>query len=148
MIIPPWVRLLIAAGALFGAFGAGWYVNGMRHDNAALRADAGRQEALNEALLAVKARTLVNLASAEYFKSVATKKLAVPVIQPVFEDWSAGKFKVVSFHAKRARGLMARFALVERLKKVDGLKQFSGEGYAYAASASDETRWVFRRQLQ
>ena len=105
-------------------------------------------EALNEALLAVKARTLVNLASAEYFKSVPTKKLSVPVIQPVFEDWSAGKFKVVSFHAKRARGLMARFALVERLKKVDGLKQISGEGYAYAASASDETRWVFRRQLQ
>ena len=105
-------------------------------------------EALNEALLEVKARTLVNLASAEYFKSVPTKKLSVPVIQPVFEDWSAGKYKVVSFHAKRARGLMARFALVERLKKVDGLKQFSGEGYAYAASASDETRWVFRRQLQ
>lgn len=50
MIIPPRVRLLIAAGALFGAFGAGWYVNGMRHENAALRADAGRQEALNKAV--------------------------------------------------------------------------------------------------
>ena len=50
MIIPPWVRLLIAAGALCGAFGAGWYVNGMRHENAALRADAGRQEALNKAV--------------------------------------------------------------------------------------------------
>lgn len=50
MIIPPWVRLLIAAGVLCGAFGAGWYVNGMRHENAALRADAGRQEALNKAV--------------------------------------------------------------------------------------------------
>lgn len=50
MIIPPWVRLLIAAGALCGAFGSGWYVNGMRHENAALRADAGRQEALNKAV--------------------------------------------------------------------------------------------------
>lgn len=50
MIIPQRVRLLIAAGALCGAFGAGWYVNGMRHENAALRADAGRQEALNKAV--------------------------------------------------------------------------------------------------
>lgn len=50
MIVPPWVRLLIAAGALCGAFGAGWYINGMRHENAALRADAGRQEALNKAV--------------------------------------------------------------------------------------------------
>ncbi len=50
MIIPPWVRLLIAAGALFGAFGAGWYVNGQRHENKALRADAGRQEALAAAV--------------------------------------------------------------------------------------------------
>lgn len=50
MIIPPWVRLLIAAGALCGAFGAGWYVNGMRHENASLRADADRQEALNKAV--------------------------------------------------------------------------------------------------
>ena len=50
MIVPPWVRLLIAAGALCGAFGAGWYVNGMRHENAVLRADADRQEALNKAV--------------------------------------------------------------------------------------------------
>lgn len=50
MIVPPWVRLLIAAGALCGAFGAGWYVNGMRHENASLRADADRQEALNKAV--------------------------------------------------------------------------------------------------
>ncbi len=110
-------------------------------------------DALNEVLLEAKARTLVNLASEEYFKSVKTKKLSVPVIQPVFEDWSgggsgAGKYKVVSFYAKRARGLMARFALVERLKKADGLKKFSAEGYAYTAVASDETRWVFRRKQQ
>jgi len=105
-------------------------------------------DALNEVLLEAKAKALVNLASEEYFKSVKTKKLSVPVIQPVFEDWSAGKYKVVSFYAKRARGLMARFALVERLKKAEGLKKFSVEGYAYAAAASDETRWVFRRKLQ
>ncbi|MFZ4535294.1 peroxide stress protein YaaA [Propionivibrio sp.] len=107
-------------------------------------------DALNSALLEVKASALVNLASQEYFKSVQVKRLAVPVIQPVFEDWSAGKsggkFKVVSFYAKRARGLMARFALTNRLKKPEGLKKFSVEGYAFAADASNESRWVFRRK--
>jgi hypothetical protein len=75
------------------------------------------------------------------------KKLAMPVIHPVFEDWSAGKFKVVSFYAKRARGLMARFALLKRLKKADGLKKFSEAGYGFDSQASDATRWVFRRKL-
>lgn len=103
---------------------------------------------LGEALRETGSSALVNLASDEYFKAVQPKKLAVPVIQPVFEDWSAGKFKVVSFYAKRARGLMARFAVVERLEKADSLKQFSGEGYAYTESASDERRWVFRRKLK
>jgi uncharacterized protein len=104
-------------------------------------------EALNVALREVQAPALVNLASEEYFTSVQPHKLAVPVIQPVFEDWSSGRFKVVSFYAKRARGLMARFALVHRLQAPEALKDFSLAGYAYAASASDATRWVFRRQL-
>lgn len=56
MIVPPWVRLLIAVGALCGAFGAGWYVNGQRHENKALRADAGRQDALNKAVEAERER--------------------------------------------------------------------------------------------
>ena len=103
-------------------------------------------EALNEALLHSKAKALVNLASAEYFKSIAPRKLAVPVIHPIFEDWSSGKFKVVSFYAKRARGLMARFAIVNRLVDPAGLQEFCSEGYAYAAEASSETHWVFRRE--
>ena len=103
--------------------------------------------ALNAALAEAKARVLVNLASQEYFKAVTVKKLSVPVIAPVFEDWSAGRFKVVSFYAKRARGLMARLALVKRLKAAEGLKDFSDEGYAYVAEASTATRWVFRRRL-
>ncbi len=104
-------------------------------------------DALNAALVEVGASVLVNLASEEYFRAIRLKKLSVPVIHPVFEDWSAGKFKVVSFYAKRARGLMARFALSRRLKKAEGLKRFSSEGYAFDAQASDATRWVFRRKL-
>ena len=103
--------------------------------------------ALNAALLEAKARVLINLASQEYFKSVPVKKLSVPVIAPVFEDWSAGRFKVVGFYAKRARGLMARLALIKRLKTAEGLKAFSDEGYTYVAEASTATRWVFRRRL-
>jgi hypothetical protein len=103
-------------------------------------------DALNLAIQESKAVVLLNLASEEYFKSVKTKKLCVPVIQPVFEDWSAGKYKVVSFYAKRARGLMARYVVTKRLKKADGLKKFSTEGYAFSAEVSTESRWVFRRK--
>ncbi len=112
-------------------------------------------DALNEALAESKSTALINLASQEYFKSIKVKQLSVPVIQPVFEDWSAGKgsdkstgqYKVVSFYAKRARGLMARFALDKRIKKADELKKFTSEGYAFDAPASDATNWVFRRAL-
>jgi hypothetical protein len=102
--------------------------------------------ALNEALLESGASALVNLASDEYFRSVHGKKLVVPVIKPVFEDWSAGKFKVISFHAKRARGLMARYAVTRRLLAPEALQNFDGEGYAFEPAASDTSRWVFRRR--
>ena len=104
---------------------------------------------LNSALQAVKARALVNLASQEYFRSIKSSRLAAPVIEPVFEDWSATqrKFKIVSFYAKRARGLMARYVLSKRLKKAQALKNFSIEGYAFSAEASTDQRWVFRRRL-
>lgn len=101
---------------------------------------------LNEALLESGASALVNLASDEYFRSVHVKKLAVPVIKPVFEDWSAGKFKVISFHAKRARGLMARFAVTRRLLAPEALQDFDSEGYSFDPAASDASRWVFRRR--
>ena len=104
-------------------------------------------DALNAAAREANAPAVVNLASAEYFKSVKEKKLAVPVVQPVFEDWSGGRFKVVSFYAKRARGMMARFAIRRRCVEPSELKSFGEEGYAFAAEASDSARWVFQRRL-
>ncbi len=104
-------------------------------------------EALDTALRKMKSSAVVNLASVEYFKSVKAKKLSVPVIQPVFEDWSAGRYKVVSFYAKRARGLMARFAVCRQIVEPSELKSFAEDGYAYDAGASDSDRWVFRRKL-
>lgn len=103
-------------------------------------------EALNSAVSEAAAPVLLNLASEEYFKAVKPKKLAVPVIQPVFQDWGSGKFRVVSFFAKRARGLMARFAIINRLTEPAGLKDFAIAGYGYAEDASSDSVWVFRRR--
>jgi cytoplasmic iron level regulating protein YaaA (DUF328/UPF0246 family) len=88
---------------------------------------------------------LVNLASEEYFKAVRGKELSCPMIQPVFEDEKNGKFKVVSFYAKRARGLMTRYALETRAETPEILKSFDREGYTYTPAASTATVWVFRR---
>ncbi len=105
-------------------------------------------DALNAALREQIVPALVNLASEEYFKAVKPKNLVAPVIQPVFEDWSGGKYKVVSFYAKRARGLMTRFAITQGIDEPEALKTFADEGYAFDAEASGHRRWVFRRRLQ
>lgn len=89
---------------------------------------------------------LLNLASDEYFKSVRPKSLRGRLVTPVFEDWKGGRYKIISFYAKRARGLMTRFVIDGRIDDVDALRDFDREGYAYAAEASDADRLVFRRR--
>ena len=91
------------------------------------------------------APVLVNLASSEYFKAVDPTALKARVVTPVFEDLQGGAYKVVGFFAKKARGLMARFAIRRRLADPDGLKAFRDGGYAFDPAASGEDRWVFRR---
>jgi len=88
---------------------------------------------------------LVNLASEEYFKAVRADRLAIPVIQPVFMDKKNDRYRVVSFHAKRARGLMARFIIEKRVEKAKELKDFAAEGYAFNPAASDARKLVFYR---
>ena len=104
-------------------------------------------EALNEAAVARKSAALVNLASEEYFKAVKRRLLNVPVITPVFEDWKGGRYKVISFYAKRARGLMARHAAVNGIRQPEKLKEFDAEGYAFNHAASSDTTWIFRRRV-
>ncbi len=104
--------------------------------------------ALNDAIAANGAEELVNLASEEYFKSVRPKLLSVPVITPVFEDWKNGKYKIISFFAKRARGMMARYAAVKGITEAAKLKRFKVDGYAFDKKASTETSWVFRRKVE
>ena len=103
-------------------------------------------EHLNSRLKKDAAPVIVNLASVEYFKAVDLKALKARVVECVFEDYKSGKYKIVSFHAKRARGLMARFAAQHALKKPEQLTAFDAEGYAYDAAASTPERLVFRRR--
>jgi len=103
--------------------------------------------ALNAELAQHKSRVLLNLASEEYFKVIKRKVLEAQVISPVFEDWKGGKYKIISFYAKRARGLMARYAALKGINQPDRLKGFDLEGYAFDASASSETSWIFRRRI-
>ena len=93
-------------------------------------------------------RIVVNLASQEYFKAADLKALKAPVVECAFEDFKGGKYKIISFHAKRARGLMVRWAVQHKAKKVADLRKFDLEGYALAESASTPTRLVFRRRLE
>lgn len=100
---------------------------------------------LNERQAGQKAPVIVNLASEEYFKSVDLKALKARVVQCVFQDWKNGAWKIISFHAKRARGLMARYAIQRRATTPRQLEGFDLEGYAFHPGASAPDRLVFRR---
>lgn len=110
----------------------------------------GRQiaEHLNERVQAQKAPVLVNLASEEYFKSVDRKALLPRVVSCVFEERKGAGYKVISFAAKRARGLMVRYAVEHGVERVEQLKGFDAEGYAYVPAASEPDRLVFRREIK
>ena len=103
---------------------------------------------LNQRLRADTSPVVVNLASQEYFKAVDRKTLKAPVVECVFEDYKGGAYKVISFHAKRARGLMVRWAVQHKAKKVADLRKFDLEGYALAEQASTPHKLVFRRKLE
>nr|WP_254431812.1 peroxide stress protein YaaA [Azonexus fungiphilus] len=103
-------------------------------------------EAINAELDAMPQPVAVNLASEEYFKAAIGRKFKGRLIQPVFEDWKNGRYKIISFFAKRARGLMTRYVVLNRLTDPEGLKAFDSDGYAFAPEASDATSWVFRRR--
>ena len=92
-------------------------------------------------------RVVINLASQEYFKSVDLKALKAPVVECVFENFKGGQYKIISFYAKRARGLMVRWAVQHKARHVADLRKFDLDGYAYAGAASTPERLVFRRRI-
>ena len=103
---------------------------------------------LNAALQAQGDNVVINLASDEYFKSVKPKKLDADIIKPVFLDEKNGKFKVISFYAKKARGLMSRFIIQNRLTKPEQLTGFNSEGYFFDEASSGKNELVFKRHEQ
>ncbi len=104
-------------------------------------------EHLNTQLAQEASPVIVNLASHEYFKAVDSKVLKARVVECVFEDFKGSDYKVISFFAKRARGLMARYAIQKRIKDVKKLQAFCAEGYAFNAHISSPDRLVFRRKV-
>jgi cytoplasmic iron level regulating protein YaaA (DUF328/UPF0246 family) len=103
---------------------------------------------LNTRLAKDKQPVVVNLASEEYFKSVDLGALNARIIQCVFQDQKAGAYKIISFYAKRARGLMARYVIENRINTPSKLSGFSLEGYRFSPEVSTEDKLVFRRAEQ
>ncbi|AFI85598.1 peroxide stress protein YaaA [Methylophaga nitratireducenticrescens] len=98
-----------------------------------------------EAEPALKDGVLVNLASNEYFKAVDAKKLKATIITPIFKDWKNGQYKMISFYAKKARGLMSRYIIDQQINSPEKLKQFDSDGYRYSEEMSQKNDWVFIR---
>ena len=104
-------------------------------------------EYLNQRQPGPRSSVVVNLASVEYFRAARRPALRARVVDCVFEDFKAGQYKVISFFAKRARGLMCRWAIDQRVGSVRALRGFDAEGYSFAAAESAPERLVFRRRL-
>ncbi|GAB3469893.1 peroxide stress protein YaaA [Polaromonas eurypsychrophila] len=101
---------------------------------------------LNQRAAADTSPVVVNLASLEYFKAVDRKALKPRVVSCVFEEFKGGKYKIISFNAKRARGLMARYAIEKKIASVKKLESFDAEGYRFEPAVSAPDRLVFRRK--
>ena len=102
-------------------------------------------DTLNEDLASVNTDVLINLASNEYFKAVKPKGLKADVITPQFKDLKNGQYKMISFFAKKARGVMARYVIDNRITDPEALKAFNGSGYYFSEEHSQGPQWVFLR---
>ncbi len=108
--------------------------------------DGKLTENLNSLLTHEKPPVLINLASKEYFSAIKLKTLAAEVITPVFKDYSGGKYRVLSFFAKKARGAMVAYIIRNKITATKKLKDFNNDGYRYSAADSTESNLVFLRK--
>lgn len=102
-------------------------------------------EKLNEELSSHKSKFLINLASNEYFKVVRPRVLDAEIVTPAFKERKNGDYKMIGIFAKKARGLMTRYMIKNRIDKPEGLKDFDLDGYAYNEKLSTDNNWVFTR---
>lgn len=103
-------------------------------------------EKLNKQLKKLNSDELINLASNEYFKSVKPKSLHANIVEPVFKDWKNGQYKVISFFAKKARGLMSAYIIKNGLTCAEDIKSFDWGGYTLNNAMCEDNRWVFTRK--
>ena len=103
---------------------------------------------LNTELAQGNTDVLVNLASNEYFKSVKKKQLNANIITPQFKDWKNGQYKMISFYAKKARGLMSAYIIQNQIMDAEAIKAFDVDGYYYSPEQSTASDWVFLRDDQ
>jgi hypothetical protein len=103
---------------------------------------------LNEDIKDSGSKELVNLASNEYFKSVQLKYLDSEVITPIFKDFKNGKYKIISFYAKKARGMMAAYIIKNKIKNAEDIKSFNIDGYRFDNDMTRDNNWVFTREEQ
>ena len=102
-------------------------------------------EILKEDIEAINASAIINLASKEYFKAIDTKSLDIPIIEIVFKEYRGDQLKFISFNAKKARGVMARYLSVKGYKKPQSLQKFSEDGYQFDPELSTEKQYTFTR---
>lgn len=102
-------------------------------------------KAIDKDLKDHNSKVLINLASNEYFKAVPTKSLKAPVVTPVFQELKDGRARVISFLAKKARGMMARYIVDHRIDNPEVLKNFTAGGYRFDRAQSTDKKWVFKR---
>ena len=100
---------------------------------------------LSERINEFEHKEIVNLASKEYFSALHSKVLKAKIITPVFKEKRGDVLKIISFSAKKARGMMARFAVKNRIEHSEGLKSFTEGGYTYRAELSSDVEWLFVR---
>jgi len=103
---------------------------------------------VNQELSMHSSPVLINLASDEYYHVMSPKDIPYKIIQPVFMDKKNGKFKVISFYAKKARGLMSRFMIKNQIDTPELLHTFDAEGYLYNPDMSTDVKWTFTRDQE
>lgn len=103
-------------------------------------------KAINQQLEKLDNKTIINLASNEYFKAVKPKLIQGNIITPIFKDWKNGQYKIISFYAKKARGMMAAYIIKNQLRNHEDIKDFAEVGYSYNGELSGEYNLVFTRQ--
>ena len=108
--------------------------------------DGSLTDSLNAEFEHSGSKILVNLASGEYFKAIKPKQLQAEIVTPQFKEYHKGDYRFVQFYAKKARGLMARYIIDNRIDAAEGLKDFDVDGYRFAPKLSNGSDWVFTRR--